>query len=66
MTKTTEKKGLDRRTFFRGLTGAAGAAVASVAIAQPAQADSETKDERTKARYKETEHVKAYYRTNKY
>jgi hypothetical protein len=31
-----------------------------------AQADSESNDEKLKARYKETDHVKKYYRVNRY
>jgi nitrous oxide reductase len=58
--------GIDRRGFF-GAT--AGAAVAGVAMAmggaRPAQA-TETGDERTRARYRETDHVRTYYRTNRY
>lgn len=59
--------GLERRDFLRALgTGAAGAAVAAPLLAAgPAQAK-ETEAERKKARYRETEHVKAYYRTNRY
>jgi hypothetical protein len=33
--------------------------------ARPVMAE-EVGDERTKARYQETDHVKAYYRTNRY
>jgi hypothetical protein len=31
-----------------------------------ARADSETNDEKRKSRYKETEHVKTFYRVNRY
>ena len=31
-----------------------------------AKADSETNDEKRKARYKETDHVKTFYRVNRY
>jgi len=31
-----------------------------------AKADSESTDEKRKARYKETDHVKAFYRVNRY
>jgi hypothetical protein len=37
-----------------------------VAIPATARADSETEDEKRKARYRETEHVKTFYRVNKY
>jgi hypothetical protein len=43
----------------------AGATLATPLIA-PAEADSENNDEKRKARYKETDHVKAYYRVNRY
>ncbi|MGY4311957.1 twin-arginine translocation signal domain-containing protein [Bradyrhizobium sp. JR3.5] len=57
-----------RRDFLRKVgigTVGAGAALAPPLIA-PAQADSETEAEKRKARYKETDHVKAYYRVNRY
>jgi hypothetical protein len=57
---------MDRRGFFRvGGTAAVAAAVAIVPIADEAQS-AETGSERTKARYRETEHVKNYYRVNRY
>jgi sugar (pentulose or hexulose) kinase len=61
---TKKEKGIGRRGFF----GAAAAAAATGVVAggaRPAFAE-ETGDERTKARYQETEHVKAFYRTNRY
>ena len=62
------KTTVGRREFLRkagiGTVGA-GATLAAPLIA-PAQADSETDDEKRKARYKETDHVKAYYRVNRY
>jgi hypothetical protein len=55
-----------RRDFLRLLgVGAAGAAGAGT-LAQSAHADSENNEEKRKTRYRETEHVKAYYRVNKY
>jgi hypothetical protein len=57
-----------RRDFLRrvgvGAVGV-GATLATPLIA-PAEADSENNDEKRKARYKETDHVKAYYRVNRY
>ncbi|HRE21819.1 MAG TPA: formate dehydrogenase [Rhabdaerophilum sp.] len=54
-----------RRGFLRaGLVGASAAAGASAVVA-PAAA-SETEAEQKKARYKETDHVKKYYATNRY
>jgi hypothetical protein len=61
------KSALDRRGFMKGLGlggAAAAASVAPVAVT-PAQAYDPGKEE-TKARYRETEHVKAFYRTNSY
>jgi hypothetical protein len=56
---------LGRRQFLGGL--AVGAAVTTVApLATEAMADTETNDEKRKSRYKETEHVKSYYRVNRY
>ena len=64
-----EKKTIGgRRDFLRKVgvgTVGAGATLATPLIA-PAQADSETDDEKRKARYKETDHVKTYYRVNRY
>ena len=58
---------LDRRDVLRGLGVGAGVATAAAGgMAPPAKADSETNDEKRKARYKETDHVRAFYRVNKY
>lgn len=55
-----------RREFLRKVgIGAAGAG-ATLATPLVAQADSENYDEKRKARYKETDHVKTYYRVNRY
>jgi anaerobic selenocysteine-containing dehydrogenase len=59
---------LERRGFLKALglgAGAAAAGVAGDASLAPAAA-TESREERTKARYKETDHVKTYYRTNRY
>ena len=57
----------DRRDVLRALGVGAGAATAVAGgLATPVNADSETNDEKRKARYKETEHVRAFYRVNKY
>ena len=65
MTKT-DKPALGRREFLRALGAGAGMAATVAPLATPAKADSETTDEKKKARYKETDHVKAYYRVNRY
>jgi hypothetical protein len=61
----SQPKGLDRRRFF-SMGGSAVVAAAVVPLAsQEADAD-ESQTERVKARYKETDHVKNYYRVNRY
>ena len=62
-----QKKIVARRDFLRVLAAGAGAAAATSAVPlmSPAAA-AESDQEKRKARYKETEHVKAFYRVNKY
>jgi hypothetical protein len=57
-----------RRDFLRKVgVGAVGAgATLATPLITPAQADSESDQEKRKARYKETDHVKTYYRVNRY
>ncbi|MEA2942542.1 MAG: hypothetical protein QOD09_3071 [Bradyrhizobium sp.] len=58
--------GVDRRRFFMmGGSVAAAAAVAPLASGQ-AVADDESRAERIKARYRQTDHVNNYYRVNRY
>ena len=62
------KTTVGRRDFLRKVaigTAGAGATLATPLVGS-AQADSETNDEKRKARYKETDHVKAFYRVNRY
>ena len=54
-----------RRGFFKAFAGVGAAAALGAGGAAPVLAQ-QTGDERTKARYQETDHVKAYYRTNRY
>ena len=67
--KTKDKRGVDRRGFLKSVGGgAAGAATVALGVsvaAAPADA-AENAADRKKKRYKESEHVKAYYRTNRY
>jgi hypothetical protein len=56
--------GVDRRRFFM-MGGSAVAAAAVVPLGGEAVAD-ESQAERVKARYKESDHVKNYYRVNRY
>jgi len=46
--------------------GSAVAAVATVPLASGEAVADESQAERVKARYKETDHVKNYYRVNRY
>jgi hypothetical protein len=65
--KKERKQLLARRDFLRTLgAGAGAAATASGPLAPPAQADTENNDEKRKSRYKESDHVKTYYRVNRY
>jgi hypothetical protein len=63
-----KKTTVGRRDFLRKVgAGAVGAgATLATPLIPPAQADSENNDEKRKARYKETDHVKAFYRVNRY
>jgi hypothetical protein len=64
--KQGDKAKVGRREFLRVLGVGAGAAAVAPTMAVEARADSESNDEKRKARYKETDHVKAYYRVNRY
>lgn len=68
MTRKTDELAMDRRTFFRSVGGAS--AVVATAVASPlAATEAQAYDpggEETKARYRESEHVKAFYKSNGY
>ena len=63
--QSKNKATVGRREFLRVL-GAGATAAAAAPLATQAQADTENNDEKRKARYKETEHVKTFYRVNRY
>ena len=66
--KQDKTKAMDRRNFLHSVGGASTAAVAAVAspiAATEAQAYDPGPEE-TKMRYRESDHVKAFYRTNGY
>ena len=63
--QSKNKATVGRREFLRVL-GAGGAAAAAAPLSTEAKADTETNDEKRKARYKETDHVKTFYRVNRY
>lgn len=67
MSEKKSEKALDRRGFMKAASLGGVAAAASVApgMVTPAAAYDPGKEE-TKARYRETDHVKAFYRTNSY
>lgn len=66
MTQKNDAKGVDRRGFLRSI-GGAGVASAAVAVGAAAPVDAaESAADKKKTRYRETEHVKAFYRTNRY
>jgi hypothetical protein len=63
----SQGKTVARRGFLRALGAGAGVAVASAApLATAANADSENNNDKRKARYKETDHIKTFYRVNRY
>jgi hypothetical protein len=65
--KKERKATLGRREFLRTLgAGATVAAAGAGALPGAAHADNESKDDKLKARYRETEHVKTFYRVNRY
>ena len=66
--KDEKKTAVGRRDFLRKVgIGAVGAGAAVAApLAGSALADGENIDERRKARYKETDHIKTFYRVNRY
>jgi TAT (twin-arginine translocation) pathway signal sequence len=64
MSNKNEKPAVDRRSFFKAM-GVGAAVAVTPAIVTPVQAMDPGAEE-TKARYRETDHVKAYYRTNRY
>ena len=61
------KAKLHRREFLRALSAGATVAAASVGpLSGEAMADTETGYEKRKSRYRVTEHVKTFYRVNRY
>jgi hypothetical protein len=64
--KAADKAKVGRRDFLRVLGAGAGVAAAAGTLATGAHADTENNQEKRKSRYRETEHVKAFYRVNKY
>lgn len=66
MSSKSDTKPVDRRGFLKSIGGASVAAGA-VAVGAPAPAAAAENDaDKKKTRYQETDHVKAFYRTNRY
>jgi hypothetical protein len=65
MMRPTDEAVLKRREFFKAIGG--GVIVAStIPLAIEVRADSENYQDKRKARYRETDDVKAFYRVNRY
>ena len=65
--KQRDKTTVVRRDILRAMvTGAGVAAISAGPLATTAAADTENNDEKRKARYKETDHIKTFYRVNRY
>lgn len=64
--KQQDKGQVGRRDFLRAMGAGAGLAVTAVAPAATEAAASESDADKKKARYKETEHVKTFYRVNRF
>ena len=64
--KQRDRSKVGRRDFLRAMGAGAGLAVTAAGPLSTEAAAAESDAEKKKARYKETEHVKAYYRVNRY
>jgi hypothetical protein len=60
------KGNLGRRDFLRALGAGAGVAAASAAPLAATTEAAESERDKTKARYRESDHIKAFYRVNRY
>jgi hypothetical protein len=65
MKEQHSKQAVGRRDFLRVLAAGAGAAAAGAPLSAGAQ-PKESDDVKRKARYRESDHVKAFYRVNRY
>lgn len=63
--KQETKTKTGRRDFLRAMGAGAGVA-AMTTLASPAKADSENNQDKRKARYRESDEVKTFYRVNRY
>ena len=65
-TKDPGATGEGRRGFLRGMGVASAAATAAVAAPIGEAEATESRSDARKARYRETDHVKRFYQTNRY
>jgi hypothetical protein len=65
MIKAVGESTLGRRQFL-GILGAGASIAATARISTVAVADSETSDEKRKSRYRESEHIRKFFRANRY
>jgi anaerobic selenocysteine-containing dehydrogenase len=63
--KGGDKAKVARRDFLRALGAGAGVAAAG-GVAAPVQAQTASTDDKRKSLYRETEHIKTFYRVNRY
>jgi hypothetical protein len=66
MRRDKNGKAMDRRTFLLAVSGGSAAAVTGPIVASTQAHAYDPGNEETKARYRESEDVKAFYRTNGY
>ena len=64
--KQQDKSKLGRRDFLRAMGAGAGLAVTAAAPLASEAAATETDADKKKSRYQETDHVKAYYKVNRF
>ena len=64
--KKQDKAKYGRRDFLRAMGAGAGLAVTATAVAAPEAQAAESDADKKKARYKETDHVKTFYKVNRY
>lgn len=63
--KAEKKTTLGRRQFLAAL-GTGAVVAATVPLSDDANADTENTNDKRRSRYRETEHIKAFYRVNRY
>lgn len=61
-----QKTALNRRNFLRAFGGASTTAVAAAALAPTEALAYDPGEQEMRARYRETDNVKAFYRVNRY